>query len=195
MTRAEREQFDEDGYLLIRGALSPDEVEFYRNAIDEVYARHTPGEPLHLLSAVRHCSDLVGLLDHPAVFGYVWSMMGWNTHVYHSHIDVHPRVKEEKPFWWHWHQDGGRQNREIETDPRPRLSVKLAYWFSDVSQPGRGNSPSCLVVTRPTGFRGRPVAVSSGPRRTARRRCSSSPETCCSSTAASGTRVPTTIRT
>jgi ectoine hydroxylase len=139
MTNAEREQFDEDGYLLIRGALSHDEVEFYRDAIDRLYMQHTPGEPIHLLSAVRNCPELAGLLDHPAVFGYVWSMLGWNTHVYHSHVDVHPRVKEEKPFWWHWHQDGGRQNREIETDPRPRLSVKLAYWFSDVSHPGRGN--------------------------------------------------------
>jgi len=42
------------------------------------------------------------------------------------------------PFRFEWHQDGGRQNREIETDPRPRLSVKLAYWLSDVSGPGRG---------------------------------------------------------
>jgi ectoine hydroxylase-related dioxygenase (phytanoyl-CoA dioxygenase family) len=43
------------------------------------------------------------------------------------------------PFRFDWHQDGGRQNREIETTPRPRLSVKLAYWLSDVTQPGRGN--------------------------------------------------------
>jgi ectoine hydroxylase len=45
----------------------------------------------------------------------------------------------QMPFRFEWHQDGGRQNREIETTPRPRLSVKLAYWLSDVSQPGRGN--------------------------------------------------------
>ncbi len=36
-------------------------------------------------------------------------------------------------------RDSGRQNREIETTPQPRLSVKLAYWLSDVSEPGRGN--------------------------------------------------------
>ena len=41
---------------------------------------------------------------------------------------------------WAWHQDGGRQNVEIETEPtRPRLSVKVAYFLSDVSEPGRGN--------------------------------------------------------
>ena len=43
------------------------------------------------------------------------------------------------PFRFDWHQDGGRQNREIETSPRPRLSVKLAYWLSDVAEPRRGN--------------------------------------------------------
>jgi ectoine hydroxylase-related dioxygenase (phytanoyl-CoA dioxygenase family) len=59
--------------------------------------------------------------------------------VYHSHIDVHPPVIGEQPFRFEWHQDGGRQNREVETDPRARLSVKLAYWLSDVSEMGRGN--------------------------------------------------------
>ena len=59
--------------------------------------------------------------------------------MYHSHLDVHPPVRDGKPFWWHWHQDGGRQNRELETSPRPRLSVKLAFWLSDVSESGRGN--------------------------------------------------------
>ncbi len=92
-----------------------------------------------MLSAVLHCPELVALIDHPAVFPYVWSLLGWNVHVYHSHIDVHPKVPEPKPFRWHWHQDGGRQNREIEGDPRPRMSVKLAFWLSDVSKPGRGN--------------------------------------------------------
>ncbi len=94
---------------------------------------------LHQLSAVPSCRDLAFLLDHPGVFGHVWSVLGWNIHVYHSHVDIHPPMSAPKPAWWHWHQDGGRQNRELETDPRPRMSVKVAYWLSDVSVPGRGN--------------------------------------------------------
>src|SRR5207249_1451012 len=39
---------------------------------------------------------------------------------------------------WRWHQDGGRQNLETETFPRPLLSVKVAYVLSDLSEPGRG---------------------------------------------------------
>jgi len=94
---------------------------------------------MHLLGAAANCQEVVGLVDHPATFPCVWSVLGWNIHVYHSHLDVHPPLRTPLPFRFEWHQDGGRQNREIETTPRPRLSVKLAYWLSDVSAPGRGN--------------------------------------------------------
>jgi len=142
---AEREQFDRDGFLIIRGALTSDEVAFYQDALDSVYkaaeadGRIAAGASMHQLSAVANCPDAAGLLDHPAAFPYVWSILGWNVHVYHSHLDVHPQLPARRPFRFEWHQDGGRQNREIETEPRPRLSVKLAYWLSDVSQAGRGN--------------------------------------------------------
>jgi ectoine hydroxylase len=142
---AERERFDRDGYLIIRGALAPDEVRRYAAALDRTYAAATsrgrvrPGASMHQLSAVANCPEAAGLLDHPSTFGYVWSLLGWNIHVYHSHLDVHPPLPARRPYRFEWHQDGGRQNREIETDPRPRLSVKLAYWLSDVSAPGRGN--------------------------------------------------------
>jgi hypothetical protein len=142
---AERERFDRDGYLIIRGALTPPEVRKYADALDRVHAaaaadgRVPDGASMHQLSAVANCPEAADLLDHPATFRYVWSLLGWNIHVYHSHLDVHPPLAVKRPFRFEWHQDGGRQNREIETDPRPRLSVKLAYWLSDVSEPGRGN--------------------------------------------------------
>lgn len=136
---------DRDGYLVIRGALSPDEVAAAREALDGTHATAArarslgPAGSMHLLSAVTNCPDIAFLTDHPATFGCVWSVLGWNIHIYHSHLDVHPPLLAYPPFRFEWHQDGGRQNREIETIPRPRLSVKLAYWLSDVSRPGCGN--------------------------------------------------------
>jgi ectoine hydroxylase-related dioxygenase (phytanoyl-CoA dioxygenase family) len=38
-----------------------------------------------------------------------------------------------------WHQDSGRANTEMETHPRPRLSLKVGYFLTDMSEPGRGN--------------------------------------------------------
>jgi ectoine hydroxylase-related dioxygenase (phytanoyl-CoA dioxygenase family) len=145
MTREQRARFDRDGYLVIRGALRPDEVAGAREALDRVYAdaarsgRLNPDGSMHRLGAVANCQEVACLTDHPATFPSVWSILGWNIHVYHSHLDVHPPLRARMPFRFEWHQDGGRQNREIETSPRPRLSVKLAYWLSDVSVPGRGN--------------------------------------------------------
>src|SRR5215475_3376979 len=96
MTAGQRARFDRDGYLIIRGALGPDEVEATRTALDRVYAAAATAGSLgasgsmHLLSAVANCREVVGLIDHPATFGYVWSVLGWNIHIYHSHLDVHP---------------------------------------------------------------------------------------------------------
>ncbi len=145
MTAEQRAAFDRDGYLIIPGALRPDEVAATRDALDRVYASMEQAGSLgtdgsmHLLSAVANCPEVAALTDHRVTFPYVWSVLGWNIHIYHSHLDVHPPLQARVPFRFDWHQDGGRQNREIETTPRPRLSVKLAYWLSDVSEPGCGN--------------------------------------------------------
>ena len=50
--------------------------------------------------------------------------------MYHCHLDVHPPAPDAAPQW-RWHQDGGRQNVEL-TSPRPRLSLKIAYFLTDV---------------------------------------------------------------
>lgn len=145
MTAEQRAEFEREGFLVIRSVLSGAEVEFYAGALDRVYqacqeeGTVAPGGAMHLLSAVANCPETAELIDHPQVFGLVWSVLGWNIHIYHSHLDVHPPIVQQRPFRYEWHQDGGRQNRETETDPRPRLSVKLAFWLSDVSEPGRGN--------------------------------------------------------
>jgi ectoine hydroxylase-related dioxygenase (phytanoyl-CoA dioxygenase family) len=145
MTADERARFERDGFLIVRGARDRDDLAHARKAILRAYRTAEAGgrlgadRALHQLSAVTGCPELVFLLDHPATFRYAWSLLGWNVHVHHSHFDVHPPVTGHRPFHWQWHQDGGRQNRELETDPRPRLSVKVGFWLSDVSAPGRGN--------------------------------------------------------
>jgi ectoine hydroxylase len=146
MTAGQRAAFERDGYLVLPGVLHEADVADHRRALDELHleaaraGRLGDGNSLHLLGAVAHCPQLLPLVDHPQVFGLVWSLLGWNLHIYHSHVDVHPGVDAGRvPYRFLWHQDGGRQNRELESDPRPRLSVKVVYWLSDLTAPGRGN--------------------------------------------------------
>jgi ectoine hydroxylase len=74
MTAEQRATFDRDGYLIIRGALRPDEVAAAREALDRVYAdatksgRLNPDGSMHLLSAVTNCPHVASLIDHPATY-------------------------------------------------------------------------------------------------------------------------------
>jgi len=144
--------FDRDGYLVIRSALSPDEVAAAREALDRAYATAVragslgPDGSMHQLSAVTNCPEIAFLADLPATFPCVWSVLGWNIHISHSHLDVNPPPRGHTPFRFDWHQDGGRQNREIEAIPRPRLSVKLPTGSPTSPVRGAATSRSCRAV-------------------------------------------------
>jgi ectoine hydroxylase len=135
------ERLDEDGYVRLPGALDPSLVEDLRDAVDAVWSREraaTATPALHLLAFLREDRRFVRLLDHRPVIDVVAEALGPNIFMYHAHLDVHPPEEEPVPAWM-WHQDGGIQNRDLETSPRPRMSVKVAYFLTDVSTPGRGN--------------------------------------------------------
>ncbi len=142
----QRRELRSTGLLRVPAALSPPEVDRLAAALDRVYARERAagrlgtGGRMHLLGGIGRDDAFLDLLDHPAVFPIIWGELGWNLHLYHCHLDVTPpRDRPREGRFWGWHQDGGRQNLELETDPRPRLSLKVAFWLSDLSQAGRGN--------------------------------------------------------
>src|SRR5262249_41127940 len=95
MTEAERGGCGRSGDLGMRGGLTADEVARYTEALDRVHGaqratgRVVEGAAMHVLGAVAHAPEMVGLTDHPATFRFVWSLLGWNVHIYHSHLDVH----------------------------------------------------------------------------------------------------------
>lgn len=136
-----RAAFERDGYALVHGALSADEVERLTEAIDRTYlAEGGDGlRPLHLLAFCGREAPFLELLDHRSTLPLVVHLLGPNVFMYHCHLDVHPPEAEDAGRPWMWHQDGGVVNRDLETDPRPRLSVKVAYFLTDCSEPGRGN--------------------------------------------------------
>ena len=79
-------------------------------------------------------------MDYEKILPKVWGILGWNIYLYHAHLIVTPpsgKMRDTKTFGWH--QDSGRVNQEMESHPRPRLSLKVAYFLSDTSEEGRGN--------------------------------------------------------
>jgi ectoine hydroxylase-related dioxygenase (phytanoyl-CoA dioxygenase family) len=82
----------------------------------------------------------VELIDWPRTFPKVWGILGWNIHVYHTHLDTLPPRKTEPEHPFAWHQDSMRVNEELEFHPRPRLSLKVAFYLTDVSGADWGNT-------------------------------------------------------
>jgi ectoine hydroxylase-related dioxygenase (phytanoyl-CoA dioxygenase family) len=147
ITDEQRADLDRDGYLIIRHAIPPQLLERLIEAQDRVYAQQEAAgllnpadQSMHLMGFLHRDKVFLELLELPAVFPLVWGILGWNIHAYHHHIDLHPGISPDVRKTWRWHQDGGRQNLEIETGPqRPLLSIRTTFYLSDLSEPGRGN--------------------------------------------------------
>ena len=148
LTPNEREAFNSDGYLIVKNAINEVTLDRLLNVVDRIDARERTAEnsdKLLSVSNIIHEDDaFVDLIDCPTIFPKVWGILGWNIYSYHSHLDVTPPANPDTMTWQvAWHQDSMRVNDEIECSPRPRLSLKVGFYLSDVSHPDRGNT---LVV-------------------------------------------------
>lgn len=126
-----RDDFERDGFVIVPGALRPKELQRLEAAVDRVWeAEAGSAGALHRLAFAGLDDAFLELVDHPGCLSLVSDALGSNIYVYHCHLDVHPPEQSAEPRW-RWHQDGGRQNIEL-ASPRPRLSVKVAYFLTDV---------------------------------------------------------------
>ena len=171
LTDDERQTFNETGMLTVDNALSPEQVKLLTAASDRLYAEkvaagHDPTKALFYPDFIRHDPLFLDLVDYGKILPKVWGILGWNIYLYHAHLIVTPptgQAKDDKTFGWH--QDSGHVNRDIETSPRPRLSLKVAYFLSDTSEPDRGNFyviPSSQHSERmemPQGGKGQPAGA------------------------------------
>lgn len=145
LTDQEREFFESSGYLVINDALDSETNDRLLAAVDRVDARERTADNrqklLSITNIVHEDPALVNLIDLPKTFPKIWGILGWNVYLYHSHIDITPPADEQALTWRvAWHQDSMRVNDELETHPRPRLSLKIGYYLTDASEPDRGNT-------------------------------------------------------
>ena len=148
LTDEERRLFDEQGYFIVKNVLPADLVEALNPIADRIDQAARPKEGNGAYSVLNHF-DIIGrddllleLLDWPKTFPKVWGILGWHIQLYHSHLIVSPpSPADRKPRKRRlgWHQDSGRLNIDLETTPRPRVSLKVAFFLSDCTAPDRGN--------------------------------------------------------
>ena len=152
LTAEERRQFDDQGFLIVTDVLDATTVNKLTRAADRltrrwrpVYERDRglkPHHPLNVLDFIGQDEDFLALIDLPRTFMKVVDILGWHIQLYHSHMIVTPPLPhgyEPRAVRLGWHQDSGRLNLDIESSPRPRISLKVGFFLTDTSQPDRGN--------------------------------------------------------
>ena len=149
LTEGEAEAFDRDGYLIVENALDADQVAHLSEVVDRFVESDEITHSITRREGRVNALDMAGLdpalldlVDHSRTFPKVWGILGWNIHLYHSHFIVGApgeSLRKSGGETLRWHQDSDRINRDIETDPRPRISLKVAFIISDASEPDRGN--------------------------------------------------------
>lgn len=151
LTTDERDQFERDGYLAISGALDPETVTRLRilaaGANEDFHAQ----PDVHSYSLLNQ-HDLVGrepeyleLIDCPSTFPKAFGVLGWNIQLFHTQLVVTPPGHPDAPTGGYaFHQDNNRMNLDFEGDViHPRVSVKVAYFLTDLPASGMGNF--CIV--------------------------------------------------
>ena len=145
LTEDESRFFNEHGYLIVEDAIEEEMHQRLLAAIDRIDRRERTDELAHRLMSIpniiREDDVMVELATNPRTLPKVWGILGWNIYLYHSHLDITPPADPETASWQvAWHQDSMRVNDEMEFHPRPRLSLKIGFYLTDVSEPDRGNT-------------------------------------------------------
>lgn len=150
LSAQERDSFERDGYLIVENALPADTVDDLVPLADRIDREERARMGADPIARMNHY-DVIGLdprllelIDLPTTFAKVWGLLGWNIQLYHTHLTVNPTAPQGKTLEADglelgWHQDSGQINIDLETSPRPRVSLKVGYFLSDTREPGRGN--------------------------------------------------------
>ena len=150
LTAEESERFERDGFFFVENALSADMVDNLVAVVDRIDGEERlrmnsePDERINMLDFIGRDDLFLELLDWYKTFPKVWGILGWHIQLYHTHMTVTPpalpgSTLERDGLGLGWHQDSGRLNTDCETNPRPRISLKVGFFLTDTTKLNRGN--------------------------------------------------------
>ncbi len=151
ISEMQQQKFDEDGFILIENALSPEHVSRLIEVVDERDAacRQAQGvaadTAYQIRNAVAHHEELFRLMDYPKLFPLVVDVMGVNIQLRTSHVDVRPPmnayVEQElgvRGSFFPWHSDAPDFGYPITNGAVPFFEVKIGYYLTDLTEHNSG---------------------------------------------------------
>ena len=192
LTKDQRKQWKTDGYLVLKGVLSPEEVQALLATVDEMDTEFRKGENVTADSLfdkrnVMEDNDIfVDLMDHPVTLPIVRELIGDYIQLSMSEVIIRPPNPKDQGYL---HTDGGQAMRTIRVSRSSSpLQIKIHYFLTDIESPESGNFtvvpgshnrtfPETGVKDGPLYPRSRPVVCES---RRCRRFSARSMARCCS---------------
>jgi ectoine hydroxylase-related dioxygenase (phytanoyl-CoA dioxygenase family) len=148
LTPAQRESYERDGYLCLRGLFCRDEVESALEIVDEVLTRGSEtiaehpsfydfSHTVRVRNAVSCMPGLDYFLDHPRLIGPLITLLNHSVHILGTEIFV--RSVNDAPLEY-WHTDGGEYLQRVQTLPgSPTLQLKAQIFLTPVTGANCGN--------------------------------------------------------
>ncbi|UVI29137.1 phytanoyl-CoA dioxygenase family protein [Paenibacillus spongiae] len=137
-------QFQEEGYLLLKGVLSADKVARLNAAIDGILAEEPESLSYNVYNSVERHDEIASLIDEPAVLPLIVQLLGYNIQLHISHLTVrkpNPQdIKTATGSFINWHQDGPHPRFPTIDGLTSTYYIKTCYILSDMSEPDRGNT-------------------------------------------------------
>ena len=144
-------QFDEQGYLIVRNALDQDTIAHLIEVSDRIIASDSQAnrQPNRdgYSDGFRNCVTLddafIPLITHPKMLPLVIHLLGANLQLMTSHLIYRYPQPQDDPDVQRkrgWHRDYAQAMNDLGHFSIPRIELKCAYYFTDLSQPGYGST-------------------------------------------------------
>ncbi len=149
ITPEQKQQFDEEGYLIVRGALDSETVSSLIEAGDRLIASdrelNRQRRPGGLYDGFRNCVSMddafLPLITNPKVFSIVAQLLSPYLSLLTSHLIFRHPDPPGSPDTGRipgWHRDHYMSMRDLGDQHIPRHSLKVAYYLTDLSEPNTG---------------------------------------------------------
>jgi ectoine hydroxylase-related dioxygenase (phytanoyl-CoA dioxygenase family) len=146
-----KEEFEENGFLVLPGTLSQEECDVFVGVMDELdrtaefntrQRPRKPGDNLELRNCVARSVEFMELVDRPEILEVLGVLLGYNIQLGNSHAFIRPgyeaKVSLMEQAGFSWHYDLGHTAVAV-NGRQPHLATRVGYFFTPLNEPNMGS--------------------------------------------------------
>jgi len=158
LTEAQRKEFDENGFFIVRSVLDEDMITRLLDAGDRIVdSRDTDAQYVHIRDGLVQEPAFAELTSQTKAIPLVIQLLGTNLHITNTALLYKNPQPQELPENRGWHRDVGL-HLDLGHKNCPRVGLKVAYCLTDCNVP---NSGATLFVPK-SHVSGKPLEIPDG---------------------------------